>query len=86
MSKKKRKPKKQRPRRPFELGKFPYIYKCPKCKDEQLYPKEKYELMCQTMQITSQNPVFFECGFCPGELMKPKGYHGESGYDFWLYR
>ena len=70
----------------FIKGKFPYKYQCPKCKDIQLYDKEKYELMTTSLRIFSDNPVFFECYFCPGQLMKPKGYSGEPSYIMWIHK
>ncbi len=68
----------------FQLGKFPYVYKCPKCNDKHYYDKEKYELMLSHIGQIFDNPVFFECYFHRGQLMKPIGYTGEPGYVMWL--
>lgn len=68
----------------FKLGKYPYIYKCPKCNDSHKYSKAKCIAMMDSLGLKSEKPVFFECFFHRGSLMKPIGYNGDPSYIMWI--
>jgi len=68
----------------FRLGKYPYIYKYSKCNDKYSYSKEKCKAMKETLGLKDEKPVFFECFFHRGTLMKPIGYEGDPSYIMWL--
>ena len=70
----------------FDINQYPYIYKCPKCHDTHIYSKAKCMAMKESLGLKDERPVFFECFFHRGSLMKPIGYNGDPSYIMWLQK
>jgi len=69
-------------RKKYKLGKYPYIYECENCFNNDHFShyelhKEIDEKLRKHYAIKSENPIYFYCTDCDLGILKPIGYNGK---------